>query len=134
MQENKTCIIAGFDGFSPLIGPSKLFKFLRYPPRVSPAYPLSHALTIAIPPVAGIAQLVEQLIRNEKVGGSTPLAGTTPPPSAASFRKNRPRHKQGVQASNAVGIVCLPHCLFKTSGALHVSTRLPADYSLLAGY
>ena len=25
---------------------------------------------------AGIAQLVEQLIRNEKVGGSTPLSGT----------------------------------------------------------
>ena len=25
---------------------------------------------------AGLAQLVEQLIRNEKVGGSTPLAGT----------------------------------------------------------
>lgn len=26
---------------------------------------------------AGIAQLVEQRIRNAKVGGSTPLAGTT---------------------------------------------------------
>ena len=25
---------------------------------------------------AGVAQLVEQLIRNEKVGGSTPLSGT----------------------------------------------------------
>ena len=27
-------------------------------------------------PDAGVAQLVEQLIRNEKVGGSTPLSGT----------------------------------------------------------
>ncbi|AMP06325.1 hypothetical protein CPter91_4005 [Collimonas pratensis] len=26
---------------------------------------------------AGVAQLVEQFIRNEEVGGSTPLSGTT---------------------------------------------------------
>ena len=30
-------------------------------------------------PDAGVAQLVEQLIRNEKVGGSTPLSGTKKP-------------------------------------------------------
>ena len=28
---------------------------------------------------AGVAQLVEQRIRNAKVGGSTPLSGTTTP-------------------------------------------------------
>jgi hypothetical protein len=31
-------------------------------------------------PNADVAQLVEQLIRNEKVEGSTPFIGTTPKP------------------------------------------------------
>ena len=35
---------------------------------------------VIIESFAGIAQSVEQLIRNEKVGGSIPLSGTTSVP------------------------------------------------------
>ena len=38
-----------------------------------------------MPGFAGVAQLVEQLIRNEKVGGSTPLSGTNITNDLASF-------------------------------------------------
>ena len=31
--------------------------------------------------IATVAQLVEQLIRNERVGGSSPLGGSTPLPT-----------------------------------------------------
>src|SRR5690606_41997443 len=44
---------------------------------------------------AGVAQLVEQLIRNEKVGGSTPLSGTrikSPPAvTVGGLFRGRPR-------------------------------------------
>jgi hypothetical protein len=33
----------------------------------------------AVPPGAGVAQLVEQLIRNQQVAGSSPIAGSNFP-------------------------------------------------------
>lgn len=43
------------------------------------------------PPVAGVAQLVEHVIRNDGVGGSSPFTGTTHPP-ARTPSPARPRH------------------------------------------
>jgi hypothetical protein len=34
---------------------------------------------MAVPPDAGVAQLVEQLIRNQQVIGSSPIAGSSIP-------------------------------------------------------
>ena len=42
------------------------------------AIELAVSFTYHAPALAGVAQLVEQRIRNAKVGGSTPLSGTIP--------------------------------------------------------
>ena len=42
-------------------------------------------------PVAGLAQLVEQLICNHQVRGSTPLAGTIPSSCGASSSATAPQ-------------------------------------------
>ena len=41
-----------------------------------PKFPLCGNMRNACPSLAGVAQLVEQLIRNQQVSGSSPLAGS----------------------------------------------------------
>ena len=63
-----------------------------------------------VPAPAGLAQLVEQRIRNAKVGGSTPLPGTNshgnPAASARSCRMIPRRHARPDPASRLT--VCYP--------------------------
>ena len=82
---------------------AKLLTFVT----LSPALPhqgggcsrfFSNLLVASFASVAGVAQLVEQPIRNRQVGGSSPLAGTIP--NLSSKRLN------GCECRGVIGFLC----------------------------
>ena len=74
-------------------------------------------------PVAGLAQLVEQLICNHQVRGSTPLAGTISPPCGAS--SSATARQRPVPAVSQLSL----SALFFGGSDWQVSAKFSADLS-----